>query len=70
VKQSIRHWGRPLDFNQSFNASCSRRTHEECSLRNLTTQVSIFLWVFEELHDFLHFLFGTFLSGHILEGNT
>ena len=21
VKQSIRHWGRPLDFNQSFNAS-------------------------------------------------
>ena len=50
--------------------TCSRRTHEECSLRNLTTQVGIFLWVFEELHDFLHFLFGTFLSGHVLEGNT
>ena len=49
--------------------TCSRRSDEQGSLRNLSTQVGIFLRVLEKLHDLLHFLLGTFLSGNVLEGD-
>jgi hypothetical protein len=45
----------------------SRRSHEQGSLGNLTAQVGVFLRILQEFNDFLHFLLGTFLSGHVLE---
>ena len=45
----------------------SRRSHEQSSLGNLTSQFGVFLRILQELNDFLHLLLGTFLSGHILE---
>ena len=48
----------------------SWRTNEQCALRNLTTQIGIFLRILKEFHDFLYFLLGTFLSGNILEGDS
>ena len=50
--------------------TCSRRTYQQGSLWNLTTEVGVFLWVLEEIDDFLNLLFGTLLSGYVLEGDT
>ena len=50
--------------------SGSRRSYEQCALGNLTTQLSIFLRVLQEVYDFLHLLLGSGLSGNILEGDT
>ena len=47
----------------------SWRTYEQGALRNLTTQVGVFLRILQKIHYFLYFLLGTFLSGNVLEGN-
>ena len=47
----------------------SRRTNEEGSLRNLATHIGIPLRILEKLYDFLHLLFGSFLTCHVLEGD-
>ena len=65
------------EWNASFSShrlcqkslTGSRRTYEQGALRNLTTQVGVFLRILQEIHNFLHLLLGTFLSGNVLEGN-
>ena len=47
--------------------SRSRRSHEQCALRNLSSQVGIFLRILQELHNLLYLLLCTFLSRNILE---
>ena len=47
----------------------SRRTYQEGTLGNLTAQVGIFLRILQEVHNLLHLLLRSCLSGHILEGD-
>ena len=47
----------------------SRRTNQQGSLRDFTSQVGIFLRIFQKVHNLAHFLLCSFLSGHILERN-
>ena len=47
--------------------SCSRRTHEQRALRNLSSQIGVFLGFFQKLDNLLHLLLGSRLSGYILE---
>ena len=47
----------------------ARRTHEQCSLGYLATQVCVFLRTLQKVYYLLHLLLGTLLSGHILEGD-
>ena len=47
----------------------SRRTYQQGTLGNLSSQVGIFLRILKEGDNLLHLLFGTGLSGHILEGH-
>ncbi len=47
----------------------SRRTYEQCALGNLSAQFGVFLRVLQEIHNLLHLLLGTRLSGHILESD-
>ena len=48
--------------------TCSRRTYKKSSLRDLTTQIGVFLRCFQEIDNLLHLLLGTCLSCHILKG--
>ena len=45
----------------------SRRTYEQGALGNLAAQLGVFLRVLQEVHNLLHLLLGTGLSGHVLE---
>ena len=47
----------------------SRRTYEQRTLGNLSAQFGIFLRILQEIHNLLHLLLGTRLSGHILESD-
>ena len=47
----------------------SGRADKQGALRNLSTQVGVALRILQKIHDLLHFLFGTLLSGYILEGD-
>ena len=50
--------------------TCSRRTHQQRTFGDLTTQFGIFLRILQEVHDFLNLLLGTGLTCHILERDT
>ena len=47
----------------------SWRTYQESALWYLTTQFCIFLWLLEEVHNLLHLLLCSCLTGYILEGD-
>ena len=47
--------------------TCSRRTYQQRTFRNLTTKVRIFLWLFQEFYNLFHFLFGLGKSCHIFK---
>ena len=47
----------------------SRRAYEQGSLGYLAAKVGIFLRVLKELHDLLHLLLGSCLTGYVLEGD-
>ena len=49
--------------------TCSRRTYQQGSLGNLTSQIGVFLGILQEVHYLLHLLLGTSLTGHVLEGD-
>ena len=49
--------------------SGARRAYQESAFGDFSAQFGIFLRVFQKIDDFLHFLFGSFLSGYILERN-
>ena len=49
--------------------SCSRRPHKQNSLRNSGSELSVFSWVFQEVHNLRKFLFFFFKSGNIFECN-
>ena len=47
----------------------SRRTHKECSLRNLSSKVGIFLRIFKKFNNLLNLLLSTLLTCYILKSN-
>ena len=47
--------------------TCSRRTYQQSSLGNLTSQLGVFLRILQEFNNFLYFLFCTFLAGYVFE---
>ena len=47
----------------------SRRSHQQGSLGYLAAQVSELLGILQELHNLLHLLLGTGLSGHVSKGD-
>ena len=49
--------------------TCSRRAYEQCTLRNLSSEVSVFLRFLKEVYNLLHLLLGSSLSGYVLERN-
>src|SRR5690606_26262237 len=50
---------------QSF--TCTGRSDQQCSLRYFTTEIGVFLWVFEEVNDLHHFYFRFIQTGYITE---
>ena len=45
----------------------SRRAYEERAFGDFTSEFGVFLGILQEVYDFLHLLFRTFLSGNVFE---